>query len=94
MAAIVDPEKTIDLTALAKELKTVLPSYARPLFIRLVNTIDLTGTFKLRKIDYRNEAYDLAKVKDPVYFFDSLSQTYIRFTPSIQYQLTEGKIRV
>ena len=94
MAAIVDTEKTLDLKVLAKELKNVLPAYARPLFIRFVNAIDLTGTYKLRKVEYRNEAYDLSKVKDPIYFFDPLSQSYIAFTPSIYDKFINGKIRV
>ena len=94
MAAIVDSGKTLDLTVLAKDLKNVLPPYARPIFIRFVEAIDLTGTFKLRKVDYRNEGYDLSKVKDPIYFFDPLSQSYIPFTPFIYDQLINGKIRV
>lgn len=94
MAVIVDTEKTLDLKDLAKELKNNLPSYARPIFVRFVNTIDLTGTFKLRKVDYRNEAYDLSKVKDSIYFFDPLSQSYVAFTPLIYDQLINGKIRV
>lgn len=94
MAAIVDTKKTLDLTMLAKELKNALPSYARPIFIRFVNAIDLTGTFKLRKIDFRNEAYNLSKIKDPIYFFDPLSQSYIPFTSLIYDQLINGKIRL
>ncbi len=94
MAAIVDTENSLDLAALAKELQYVLPSYARPLFIRLVKEIDLTGTYKLRKIDYRNEAYDLTKVKDPIYFLDPFSQSYIPFTSYLCDQLLSGKLKV
>lgn len=91
MAAIVDTERTLDLTVLAKELNNVLPRYALPIFIRRVNSIDLTGTFKLKKIDYRNEAYDLSKFSDPAYFLDPHSLSYIPFTPFIRDQLTNGK---
>ena len=31
------------------EMKTKLPSYAQPLFIRFVSSIDATGTFKFKK---------------------------------------------
>ena len=96
MAAIAGTENgtTLDLTALARELKRALPGYARPVFIRLVHAIDLTGTYKLRKIDYRNEAYDLGKVKDPIYFLDSISESYIPFTSIIYDQLVNGKLKV
>ena len=94
MAVIVDTEKALDLKVLAKNLKNVLPAYARPIFIRFANALDVTGTYKLRKINYRKEAYDLSKVKDPIYFFDPLSQSYILFTTIIHDQLTNGKISV
>lgn len=62
MVSIIDTEKNLDLTVFAKELKNVLPPYAHPIFIGFVNAIDLTETYKLRKISYRNESYDLSKV--------------------------------
>lgn len=43
MAAIVDPEGILDLKAVAEGLKKALPSYACPLFIRVLKEIDVTG---------------------------------------------------
>lgn len=94
MAAIVDSDKNLDLGALAKELSSSLPTYSLPLFIRLVSTMDLTGTYKLRKVDYQSEGYDLNKIKDPVYFWDSSSRSYVSFTSSLQQQLMDGRIRI
>lgn len=95
MAAILDPERSLDLKVLATEMSRVLPSYARPLFIRLVSVIDLTGTYKMRKVDYQKEGFNLDQITgDQVYFFDATSQSYVSFTPTLHEQLKSGKIRV
>ena len=48
MAAI---NKTgLDLKTVEESLKLKLPSYARPVFIRLAEQLDYTGTFKAKKI--------------------------------------------
>ena len=43
MAAIPDPERRVDLTKLYAGMVDKLPSYARPIFLRFVEEIDVTG---------------------------------------------------
>lgn len=43
MVAIVDPKHEVDLDALAEGLDKNLSSYARPLFLRILSEIPLTG---------------------------------------------------
>lgn len=43
MVAIVDQTKTLDLVALAEGLKKALPPYARPLFLRVLHHVEMTG---------------------------------------------------
>lgn len=43
MAAILDPENKIDLVKMMNGFKTHLPSYARPIFIRVLSKVDMTG---------------------------------------------------
>ena len=43
MAAIYDPDEEVDIKILEKEITAKLPSYARPIFIRLVKKLDITG---------------------------------------------------
>ena len=43
MAAIPDPERLVDLTKLYAGMSDKLPSYARPIFLRFVQEIDVTG---------------------------------------------------
>ncbi|KAL9875698.1 fatty acid transport protein 2 isoform 2-T2 [Glossina fuscipes fuscipes] len=68
MAAIYDPERQLDLDSFTLDLKKVLPVYARPQFLRFLTKIDLTGTFKLRKIDLQKEGYDPNIITDPLYY--------------------------
>ena len=49
-------------------LSEKLPSYAQPVFVRIIEELETTGTFKLKKNYLREEAYHLDKVKgDKVY---------------------------
>ena len=43
MAAIFDPNREVDIVKLGTAIKSQLPSYARPIFIRLVKKLDITG---------------------------------------------------
>ena len=54
-----------------------LPKYARPVFIRIIQEMDTTGTFKLKKNDLRDEAFDLSKVSDKVYCLKPNSSEYV-----------------
>ena len=48
MAAIVDHDGSLNLAKLADGLKKALPPYARPLFIRIVRKVDMTGKQELQ----------------------------------------------
>ncbi|MGA7538459.1 MAG: long-chain-acyl-CoA synthetase [Steroidobacteraceae bacterium] len=65
-ALVVGPE--FDLAVLGRELAGKLPEYARPVFLRIVPSLEVTGTFKLRKQELADEGYDPARVSDPLYF--------------------------
>ena len=67
MAAVV-ADGELDLAAFEQHIDAELPSYARPLFLRLRSEIELTGTFKIKKVDLRNEGFDPGKVEDALFF--------------------------
>ena len=58
MACIVAPSGGLDLASFLAAVKKQLPSYATPIFLRLVQHLDLTGTFKLKKIVMQQEGYN------------------------------------
>ena len=66
MAALVTGEG-FDLAGLRRALQERLPAYARPLFLRIVAAIELTGTFKLRKheLALERKSRNVLKSNDP-----------------------------
>ncbi|TNF11593.1 MAG: long-chain-acyl-CoA synthetase, partial [Pseudomonadales bacterium] len=68
MAALrLTPGSDLDGAALASYLDAELPAYAAPLFIRLLGEVETTGTFKYKKTDLKQAAYDPARSDDPLY---------------------------
>jgi fatty-acyl-CoA synthase len=91
-AVVVTPE--FDLAAFRQHLAARLPDYARPLFLRIVSAIEITGTFKLRKQDLALEGYDRAKVSDALYFDDRQQRAYTALDESLYQQLQSGTMRL
>lgn len=92
MAAILDVDQTIDLDALSMGLKSVLPAYARPQIIRLLSKVDMTGTFKLKKLDLQKEGFDPTKIGDSLYYLSSNGK-YCRLDKAVYEQILNGKLR-
>ena len=77
MAAFsLDDVNSFDWDGFSDYVESSLPKYARPLFIRIIQEMDTTGTFKLKKNDLRNEAFDVSKVTDAVYCLKPNSSNY------------------
>lgn len=95
MCGIVDVSGTLDLDKLAKDLARDLPVYARPVFIRVMNAMDLTGTFKMKKTDLQKDAFDpkLAK-NDKLYYLDLKQNRYIPLREEEYDKIVNGQIRL
>jgi len=65
MAAIVAAEG-FDLGGLSHHLRASLPPYARPAFLRICKSADLTGTFKYSKTELLRQGYDPDACGEPL----------------------------
>lgn len=74
--ALDDAAGELDVDAFSAYVNRELPGYARPAFVRVLDDIPVTGTFKLLKSTLREEAYDLDRVRDPVYVMKPGSDRY------------------
>ncbi len=92
MAAIV-MEGAFDPVAFGEHVSRELPSYAQPLFVRLLPAMDTTGTFKIRKVDLVADGFDPAKIKGPLFFHDP-KKGYVKLTRAVHEKLTAGAIKV
>jgi hypothetical protein len=81
----------IDQKELAKILKSALPSYAIPIFIRIKSHFDTTATFKIKKVDLGKDAFDLEKVSDPIYIMLPGESEYQLLTEDIHRQMMENQ---
>ncbi|KAM6202198.1 long-chain fatty acid transport protein 2 isoform 2-T2 [Rhynchocyon petersi] len=68
---------------LFRHLADYLPTYARPRFIRIQDTIEITGTFKHRKVTLVEEGFNPAVIKDTLYFLDDQMKMYVPMTEDI-----------
>ncbi|XP_010156856.1 PREDICTED: very long-chain acyl-CoA synthetase, partial [Eurypyga helias] len=66
-----------------RHVNTHLPNYARPRFIRIKSAVELTATFKYRKVQLVEEGFNPAVVRDRLYFLDDKEKLYVQMTQDI-----------
>jgi len=93
MAAIVC-EPGLDLAALRTYLAARLPDYARPLFVRIRDAIEVTATFKQKKLDLAREGFDPGKTGDEIFFDDPRAQAFVRLDDALCAEIISGAVRL
>lgn len=93
MAAIVCEGDNCDLTALHAHLQKQLPDYARPQFLRVRKNIDVTTTFKQKKIDLAKQGFDPSHSTDPLYFSDPVKRTFVPLDPALYDRILARQVR-
>ncbi|MBL1421026.1 MAG: long-chain-acyl-CoA synthetase [Alphaproteobacteria bacterium] len=87
-------EKDFEFDGLMAYAEAHLPAYARPLFVRIQDEIEKTGTFKQRKVDLVEEGFDPTKIDDPLYFANPESQKLEPMTDDLYEKICKGKFRI
>ena len=93
MAALV-ADGDFSLDDLSSRVSTRLAPYARPIFLRLSSRIEVTGTFKQRKVDLVRQGFDPSSISDPLYLLDSASGRYEPLTRERHGEILSGHIRL
>jgi fatty-acyl-CoA synthase len=94
MAALVlEPGAQFDPVAFYARAQQ-LPAYARPLFVRIVPAMDVTGTLKQRKTDLQRQGYDPRSCTDPLFFRDDAQRRYVPLTTSLFEGIQSGAVRL
>jgi fatty-acyl-CoA synthase len=83
-----------DLAGLHAHLAANLPEYARPLFLRISSEIDMTGTFKQKKIDRVREGFNPAATPDPIYFNDPQARAFVPLDSALYAKIERGEVRL
>ncbi|MFT6432907.1 MAG: citronellyl-CoA synthetase [Candidatus Azotimanducaceae bacterium] len=96
MAAIVFKEGismgNVDLKSLSDHINESLPSYARPIFIRILTELPTTSTHKLQKNSLREEAFHLDKLDDYVLVKKPGEDCYVRLDSDFYDQIIQRTV--
>jgi acyl-CoA synthetase (AMP-forming)/AMP-acid ligase II len=84
----------LDGAGLAAHLAARLPAYAMPVFVRRVDALETTATFKTRKQALRDEGVDPARIADPLFVLLDRARGYEPLTPATWQRLQSGELRV
>ncbi|XP_071352368.1 long-chain fatty acid transport protein 2-like [Trachinotus anak] len=77
-----------------KHVENFLPVYARPRFMRIQSSLDVTGTFKHMKVKLVEEGFNPNLITDPLYFLDEKEKNYIPLTLDIFNGVNSGEIKI
>ncbi|XP_024115181.1 long-chain fatty acid transport protein 1 [Oryzias melastigma] len=92
MAALALTREPMHLDAFLTAVRQALPPYARPVFLRLVPSVDMTDTFKIQKIRLQKEGYKPNETSDRIYFLNGRAERYEPVTEELYEAINEGKV--
>ncbi|XP_053129178.1 long-chain fatty acid transport protein 2 isoform X2 [Hemicordylus capensis] len=77
-----------------KHVADYLPVYARPRFVRIQDAIEITGTFKYRKVQLAQEGFNPAAIKDTLYFLDDKAKSYVPLTEDVYNLISSNSLKL
>jgi fatty-acyl-CoA synthase len=92
MAAIVT-DGELDLAGLRSHLEGRLPAYARPMFLRISEEAEMTGTFKYSKRELVRQGYD-PSCGDAIYFDMTDVAAFVPLDEELYDRIQSGGVRV
>ena len=87
---VLSTTKDFELARLEAELAARLPTYARPVFLRLASRLSMTETLKHRSADYQADGFNPDVVADPLYWRDPQSGCYARLDRAVYETIIRG----
>uniref|UniRef100_A0A8C5N8W4 long-chain-fatty-acid--CoA ligase n=1 Tax=Gouania willdenowi TaxID=441366 RepID=A0A8C5N8W4_GOUWI len=94
MAAITHNGDQLDLGSFLITAQKSLPSYAIPVFLRLMPSVDTTGTFKIQKMRLQKEGFKPSNPSEKMYFLNSRTGSYVAITDELYNDIMEKKVRL
>ena len=83
---------SFDLKSFSALVKNKIPSYAQPLFLRIMPEMETTGTHKLMKGSLREQAYHLDQVEgDSIYVLKPGTDEYVLLDEEFYKKILDGK---
>uniref|UniRef100_A0AAY4CAJ4 long-chain-fatty-acid--CoA ligase n=1 Tax=Denticeps clupeoides TaxID=299321 RepID=A0AAY4CAJ4_9TELE len=86
--------KTFDCVGTYSHLANYLPPYARPHFIRIQSSLEVTGTFKMKKVKLVEEGFNPGIVQDCLYFLDLGAKNFVPLTEELYEAIVSRQIKL
>ncbi len=95
MATVVayEPPDSFDFEGFYAILKSKLPTYAMPTFVRFKQEFEYTETMKLKKAKLKKEGFDLNQVTEPLFVRLPGGKDYTLLTREIFESIVKGDCR-
>lgn len=93
MAAVIF-KGNLDVNGLHAHVSKNLPVYAQPLFLRLQEEIEITGTFKHRKVDLVKEGFNPSQISEKIYFNDPATKAFVLLDDALYQKIVGKEIRL
>lgn len=86
-------DESFDPAKLREHIDATLPFYARPLFVRVEETLPMTGSYKYVKTGFKADGFDPAKIAGAKYFYDP-EKGYVELSEELAEAIRGGKLRL
>ncbi|XP_054900809.1 long-chain fatty acid transport protein 2 isoform X2 [Poeciliopsis prolifica] len=83
-----------DGSRLYDHVVSYLPSYARPRFIRLQSSVEVTTTFKQMKVKLVNQGFDPENIQEPLYILDDRAKSYVPLMAETYRSILSGSVKL
>ena len=83
-----------DLDRLRQSVDAALPPYARPLFLRLCETLETTGTFKHKKQVLAAQGFETEETAGALYFARPGANGYVPLDAAMRQRICAGEFRL
>ncbi|XP_019372824.1 PREDICTED: long-chain fatty acid transport protein 6-like isoform X3 [Gavialis gangeticus] len=94
VAIVLISDQQFDGKRLYEHVMDFLPRYAQPRFVRIMEVMKTTTTFKHQKGHLVNEGFNPEIICDPLYFLDEHVKSYIPLTKEIYRRVITGQIQL
>ncbi len=93
MAAIV-VQPGFELARFRRHLQSRLPTWARPLFLRICGEASTTATFRAKTHELSGEGFDPEAISDPLYFDDVGADAFVPLDAALHGRIVSGGVRL
>ncbi len=87
-------DASFDLAAFKRHIGVTLPAYARPIFLRLRERLEITETFKHKKQMLAAQGFDPRGIDEALWFAAPGRDTYVRLDAELYARIVAGAFRL